>query len=55
MHIIEAIDSDQILHNDKDHQMVLIRAQQIQDGGLPPSWKSKNRDISVTVWPDHRH
>jgi len=31
--------------------VVLTCAQQIQDGGWPPSWKSKNRDISVTVWP----
>jgi len=29
--------------------MVQSPAQQIQDGGRPPSWISKNRDISVTV------
>jgi len=39
------IDSNQILHNDKDHQIFSVcdpkRAQPIQDGGRPPSWENK--------------
>jgi len=35
-----SIDFNQILHNDRDHKVVIVggpnRAQQIQDGGLPP-------------------
>ena len=39
------IDSNQILHSDKDHQMPFVggpntHTQQIQDGGRPPSWKN---------------
>ena len=37
------IDFNQILHNDRDHKVVIVggpnRAQQIQGGGRPPFWK----------------
>ena len=50
------IDSNQILHSDKDHQMPLmggLNARIIyQDGGRPPCWqKSKNRHMSAMVAP----
>ena len=39
------IDSSQILHSDKDHQMPFVggptNVLQIQDGGRPPSWKNQ--------------
>jgi len=47
------IDSDQILHSDKDHQrpslVVLAHASQIQDGGRPPSWKNQKIAISFEI------
>ena len=46
------IDSNQILHNTKDHQVLVvfvqIRPQQIQDGGRPPFWKTvKSRVLTL--------
>ena len=47
------VNSNQILHSDKDHQMpsrvVQTHSSERQDGGLPPSWK--NRHIFAKVWP----
>jgi len=38
------IDSNQILHKTKDHQVLIVggpnTAQQIQDGRRPPFWKN---------------
>ena len=56
------MDSNQILHNNINHQVVIVRSrralQQIQDGGRPPFYKSvavsqklKNREIWGTAWP----
>jgi len=48
------MDFNQIFHNDRDHQVVIVggpsSAQQIKDGGRPPFWKKTlNRRIYATV------
>jgi len=48
------IDSNQILHNTKDHQVLIVggpnTAQHIQDGRRPPFWKKTlHHHISATV------
>ena len=47
------IDSNQILHSDKDHQMPLVDGPNTRITNprwrRPPSWKSKNRHISAAV------
>ena len=39
-----------VTHSEHDSPLK-IRTLEIPDGGQPPSWKRKNYDISVMVWP----
>jgi len=49
------IDSNQILHNTKDHEVLIVggpnKRQQIQDGRRPHFEKTLNRHIPATIWP----
>jgi len=51
------VDSNQILHSDRDNQMPVVRtyAQQIQDGGRPLSWKNWKIAISIGNGLTDRH